>query len=160
MKNWKEECNYRRIKDENGVVIANIIMIDGQDIPVSGEVYAAYSQMARQERYQEELREEIPHVSLEMLTEACVPIEEYARKQTPSPEDICIAKEDRSEFAALLLRLPEALRQLTEAEQELIRALYFEGMSLREYCRSKGVPAMTQHYRLQQIIKKIKYILS
>ncbi len=160
MKNWKEECNYRRIKDENGIVIANIIMIDGQDIPVSDEVYAAYSQMGRQERYQEQLFQDIPHVSLEKLTDTCVPIEEYMLEQTPSPEDICISIEDQAEQAALLHLLPEALEQLTESEQELIRTLYFEGVSLREYCRSKGIPVMTQHYRLQKVLKKLKNILS
>ena len=29
MKNWKDKCNYRRIKDKDGVVIANVIYIDG-----------------------------------------------------------------------------------------------------------------------------------
>jgi RNA polymerase sigma factor (sigma-70 family) len=115
MKNWKDECNYRRIKDENGVMTANVIMIDGQDIPVSAEVYEAYSQMGRQERYQEQL---------------------------------------------LLRLLPKAMEQLTESERELIRELFFEGISLREYCRINGIPTMTQHYRLQQVLKKLKNILS
>ena len=105
MKNWKDECNYRRIKDENGVVTAHVIMIGGQDILVSNEVYEAYSQMGRQERYQEQLLQDIPHVSLEKLADACVPIEEYMLEQAPSPEDICISMEDQAEQAALLLSL-------------------------------------------------------
>lgn len=160
MKNWKDECNYRRIKDENGVVTANVIMIDGQDIPVSAEVYEAYSQMGRQERYQEQLLQDIPHVSLEKLADACVPIEEYMLEQAPSPEDICISMEDQAEQAALLRLLPKAMEQLTESERELIRELFFEGISLREYCRINGIPTMTQHYRLQQVLKKLKNILS
>ncbi len=158
MKNWKEECNYRRIKDENGIVIANIIMIDGQDIPVSDVVYAAYSQMGRQERYQEELREEIPHVSLDKLAAACVPIEEYMLEQAPSPEDIRISMEDQAEQSALLRLLPEAMEQLAESERELIQALFFEGISAREYARRTGVTLRAIQKRRDRILAKLKNI--
>ena len=50
MKNWQESRNYRRIKDENGAVIANIITINGVDVEVSEEVFLAYSQSDRRER--------------------------------------------------------------------------------------------------------------
>ena len=56
MKNWKEERNYRRIKNKDGEIIANIITVDGVDVEVTDEVFLAYSQMNRQERYQEEQR--------------------------------------------------------------------------------------------------------
>ena len=32
MKKWQEECNYRRIYNEAGEVIANIITVDGVDV--------------------------------------------------------------------------------------------------------------------------------
>ena len=32
MSNWKDEYNYRRIKDENGKVIKNVVIIDGKQI--------------------------------------------------------------------------------------------------------------------------------
>ena len=51
MKNWQKNRNYKRIKDENGNVIANIITIDGIDVEVTEEVFLAYSQMDRRERY-------------------------------------------------------------------------------------------------------------
>ena len=35
MKKWQESRNYRRIKNENGEVIANIITVEGQDVEVS-----------------------------------------------------------------------------------------------------------------------------
>ena len=50
MKKWQEIRNYRRVRNENGQVIANIITIDGIDVEVSEEVFLAYSQMDRQER--------------------------------------------------------------------------------------------------------------
>ena len=51
MEKWQESRNYRRIKNENGEVIANIITVDGVDVEVTEEVYLAYSQMDRRERY-------------------------------------------------------------------------------------------------------------
>ena len=39
MYNWKDTRNYRRFRDENGNVIANIIYIDGEEVAVSDEVY-------------------------------------------------------------------------------------------------------------------------
>ena len=51
MYNWKDTRNYRRFRDENGNVIANIIYVDGEEVAVSDEVYEAYASMERRERY-------------------------------------------------------------------------------------------------------------
>ena len=45
MYNWKDTRDYRRFRDENGNVIANIIYIDGEEVAVSDEVYEAYLPM-------------------------------------------------------------------------------------------------------------------
>ena len=50
MKKWQEERNYRRIYNEAGEVIANIITVDGMDVNVAEDVYLAYSQADRRER--------------------------------------------------------------------------------------------------------------
>ena len=51
MKKWQENRNYRRIKNENGEVIANIITVEGQDVEVSEDIFNAYAQADRRERY-------------------------------------------------------------------------------------------------------------
>ena len=43
MKKWQEERNYRRIYNEAGEVIANIITVDGVDVEVAEDVYLAYT---------------------------------------------------------------------------------------------------------------------
>jgi RNA polymerase sigma factor (sigma-70 family) len=158
MKNWQDDRNYRKIRQPDGTV-KNMIFVDGQAVEVTDEVFAAYSQMDRQERYQEEIREEIPHISWEKLADACVPIEEYMLEQAPSPEDICISMEDAAEQAALLRLLPEAMEQLTESEQELIRALFFEGVPAREYARRMGISDMAVRKKRDRILMKLKFIL-
>ena len=48
MYNWKDTRNYRRFRDENGNVIANIIYVDGEEVAVSDEVYEAYASIPKQ----------------------------------------------------------------------------------------------------------------
>ena len=158
MKNWQNNRNYRKIRQPDGTV-KNLIFVDGQAVEVTDEVFAAYSQMDRQERYQEELLQDNPYVSLEKLADACVPIEEYMLEQAPSPEDICISMEDAAEQATLLRLLPEAMEQLTESEQELIRALFFEGVPAREYARRMGISDMAVRKKRDRILMNLKFIL-
>ena len=75
MEKWQENRNYRKIRDENGTVIANIITVDGRDVAVTADVFAAYAQMDRRERY---LSEDLPTgkvLSMERLS-----TREYARR--------------------------------------------------------------------------------
>ena len=153
MEYWKENVNYRQEKGPEGT--RYLITVDGMDVEVEESLYRIYTKMERRERY-----------LVEVESDMCVSLEGLAADEDTipylpdNPESILIAVETEREQASLLCLLPEALEQLTESEREFIRALYFEGISLREYCRSKGIPVMTQHYRLQQVLRKLKNILS
>ena len=153
MEYWKENVNYRQEKGPEGT--RYLITVDGMDVEVEESLYRIYTKMERRERY-----------LVEVESDMCVSLEGLAADEDTipylpdNPESILIAVETEREQASLLCLLPEALEQLTESEREFIRALYFEGISLREYCQSKGIPVMTQHYRLQQVLKKLKNILS
>ena len=153
MEYWKENVNYRQEKGPEGT--RYLITVDGMDVEVEESLYRIYTKMERRERYLVEVESDM-FVSLEGLAAD----EDTIPYLPDNPESILIAVETEREQASLLCLLPEALEQLTESEREFIRALYFEGISLREYCRSKGIPVMTQHYRLQQVLKKLKNILS
>lgn len=69
MKKWQEERNYRRIYNEAGEVIANIITVDGVDVEVAEDVYLAYSQADRRERYVREEQFSGKILSLEQMAE-------------------------------------------------------------------------------------------
>ena len=69
MYNWKDARNYRRFRDENGNVIANIIYVDGEEVAVSDEVYEAYASMDRRERYLEERDNDDKPLSVDALLE-------------------------------------------------------------------------------------------
>ena len=69
MKNWQKNRNYKRVKDKDGNVVANIITVFGQDVEVSDEIFDTYSQMDRRARY---IGEDIPaesEISLERTIE-------------------------------------------------------------------------------------------
>ena len=75
MYNWKDARNYRRFRDENGNVIANIIYVDGEEVAVSDEVYEAYASMDRRERYLTDESDTPQNLSFERCVEDCVPFE-------------------------------------------------------------------------------------
>ncbi len=78
MKSWQKGRNYRRVKDESGHVVRYIITIDGADIEVTEDVFLAYSQAERRERYLEERDQERGLLHLSALAqdrESAVPDE-------------------------------------------------------------------------------------
>lgn len=159
MKNWQSSRNYRRIRMADGT-IKNIIIIDGMTVEVSNEVFLAYSQMERHERYLEELYFKIPHVSFEKLLEADVPIDVYMEKHSPSAEDIVLAAEEEVEYAEFLDLLTNSIAQLKEEDRSLITAIYFDCISLREYARRTGVTLRAIQKRRDRILKDLKKLLT
>ena len=106
MEKWQENRNYRKIRDENGTVIANIITVDGRDVAVTEDVFAAYAQMDRRERY---LSEDLPTgkvLSMEQMAEDGVLPDYVGAETAPSAEDCVLAREserEREELTSLLL---------------------------------------------------------
>ena len=88
MKNWQKNRNYKRIKDENGNVIANIITIDGIDVEVTEEVFLAYSQMDRRERYFFEENGVNKELSLEQMSQDRVQLSYVGAEMTPRAVDV------------------------------------------------------------------------
>lgn len=159
MKKWQKQYNYRRIKDENDVVVRNLIFIDGEPVEVNEEVYKAYSSMARREVYQEKLLADTSPISLEKLAEKNVPIDLYFTEHAPSVEDLLIEKEDEEECAVLINKLAAALSSLAEHERVLVQTLFFDGISAREYGRRCGVSDMAIRKKRDRILKKLKGLL-
>ena len=160
MKNWKEERNYRTVKNDKGEVIAHIITIDGKDIPVSEEVFRVYSQMDRRERYQEERQGNHPQVSLDMLRENYVPLDLYIKNHALSAEEMLLQKEDKEEAEQNKIRLLSAMQSLTGDERALLHALYAEGLSAREYAKRLGVYHRTVLYHRDKVLKKLRQKIS
>lgn len=159
MKKWQESRNYRKFKQSDGS-IKNIIYADGQTVEVTDEVYRAYSQMDRQERYQLEHQSHDRMISLEKMLEDDMRLEYLTSKHEPSAEHYAIVAETEKELTALLHLLPKAMNQLAEDEQALILALFLDGTSAREYARRTGVTLRAIQKRRDRILGKLKNIIA
>lgn len=156
MKKWQESRNYRRVRDENEQVIANIITVDGVDVEVSEEVFLAYSQMDRRERYIAEEAEKGRVLSLEKFLEDGGPLEKLGVRPVSSAESTVIQDEDAALAEKLKKRIKPALAALDESERQLVQALFFDKISAREYAKRLGVYHRTVLYRRDKILKKLR----
>lgn len=157
MKNWQRTRNYKRIKDKDGNVVANIITVFGQDVEVSDEIFDTYSQMDRRARY---IGEDIPaesEISLERTIEDGIHIETLENAE-PSAEEICIEHENAKMREEQAKHLPIVLAKLCDDEKRLIDALYFRGLGVREYAREISVPPMKIVRDRNRILDKLKNI--
>ena len=57
-------------------------------------------------------------------------------------------------------RLHAAIRQLSHDQQEMVRAIYFENVSVNDYAARMGVTQSAISHRLQTVKKKLKKLLS
>lgn len=57
-------------------------------------------------------------------------------------------------------RLHAAIRQLSHDQQEMVRAIYFENVSVNDYAARMGVTQSAISHRLQTVKKKLKKFLS
>ncbi len=146
MKYWQNDRNYRKYENADGS-FTYVITIDDRDIEISAEVYAAYSQADRRERYQSE-RDSGRLLSLERFEEDGMQLSHLTDKYIESAEDTVIK-------SLLKGQLGEALALLSEEEQRLIRSIYFKGVSFRELSGESGIPVMTLHDRMRRIIEKL-----
>ncbi len=150
---WQESRNYRRFKNEKGEVVRRVITVDEQDIEVSEEVFLAYSQAERRERYIAEEVEQGLVLSLDKLIEDGVPLQKLGVEPVESAEDSVVELERKAER---FQQLPEALAALADSDRELIESLYFKGMSTREYARFLGISQRAVIKRRDRILKLMK----
>lgn len=160
VKNWKDSRNYRRIRDEYDNVVANIITINNVDIEVSEEVFLAYSQMDRRDRYLSEDAYSDRVLSLDRLEEDNMKLEFLGAEPQPSAEALYLEKAAAMERDAMRSRLISALNTLDDRDMELISAMFFEGVSAREYARRTGVSDMAVRKRRDRILKNLKNFLT
>ena len=154
MKKWQENRNYRRIRDDSGKVVANIITVDGMDVCVTEDV--AYAQMDRRERY---LREDAPtgkQLSLEQMAEDGILPDYVGAETSPSAEECCLEYECAAEREKLSGLLLAALISLEGRDRQLITALFYDHLSTRECARLQGVSQRAVIKRRDRILRDMK----
>lgn len=130
-----------------------VIKIEGKLIEVTPDVYYAYFRMERQERGQEEKKKRNAVMSYDVLdSENMIGAEAMPDLIVPSLEHQIISRENHD-------TLHQAVDALPKAERELIKAIYFEGMTEKEYAKASGMSQTGISYRRRKILSKLKLLL-
>ena len=129
------------------------IHVPGAFVEVSEDIYFAYYQEKRRGRTLREKDERNGAISYDGLdTPELSGQEMIPDRDAVSVEDAAIANILRGE-------LRRCLALLDEPDRQLIHALYFEGLSEREYAKRVGVPQRTINDRRHRALRKLKKLL-
>lgn len=130
-----------------------IIKVSGELVEVTPEVYGEYYRMRRYARYQEErdlLHGKTLYSNLdtnEVLGEELIP-----NQNALSTEDAAIAH-------ILSEKLHWCMEMLPKDEHDLIQALYFDGLTEREYASQIGVSQNAVNKRRRRILAHLKIFM-
>ena len=150
MQNWQKNRNYRKYEQANGS-FTYIITVDGVDVGVSKEVYEAYSQADRRERYCTE-RDTGRLLSIERFAEEGISLECLLDEHIESAEDsVC--------QTLLVEQVTAAFLALTPDERNLLQALVIGGVTERDYAASIGLSQKGINKRKHKILEKLKNLV-
>ncbi len=129
------------------------IRIHNTLVPVTSDVYKAYHSTKRSEKTLNEKDERNGLVSYNALDTADILGEEIVYDaEALSVENIAVNN-------VLCDKLRRCLDMLPEKERELIKALYFEELSERQFAEQTGNHYMTIHNRKVRILRKLKIMM-
>ena len=127
-----------------------IIIIRGNQVEVSREIYQAYYGMERHTRTLDEKDQRHGLVR-------------YSNLDTPElsgeamiPDHNAVSTEDAAIAHILCDKLHRCLKLLPKGDQKLLNAIYFEGLSERELAEQSGVPQSTINDRRRRAILRLK----
>lgn len=150
-----EEITYtelcRRRETNQSYEGKKFIPLHGMLMEVTQEQYQEFYQDRRRQKYLDERSKGNGDISIDMLT-------------TPefNGEDILVSSEDVEEQAVhriLVESLRSCLTSLTADEQDLIKALFYDGHSERAWSAKSGIPQKTINDRKRRILDKLRKMM-
>lgn len=129
------------------------IRVQGIFVPVTKEVYLAYYQMERRERTLSEKDARHGLLYYNALDT------EYLRGEELLVHESACTVEEEAIAHMIQEQLRQCLKQLSKKEQELLYALYVEGLSERQFSKQTGIPHRTINARKQRILARLKKML-
>ena len=128
------------------------IPVDGKLYETTKEIYEAYYQMDRRERYLEERDIKKGVMNFGDIDDANYSAEERIIDENTDIEAEVINK-------ILYRAVLEAMSSLSEEEKWLIQELFFYGKSQRQLSKEQDIPLMTIHNRKEKVLEKIRKII-
>jgi len=146
MQNWRKNRNYRKYPNADGS-FTYVIWIDGVRVEVSEEVFKAYSQEDRKERYLTE-RDAGRLLSLEQFRDEGITLDHLVDEHIESAEQSVL-------HAMLKEQAMEVVTTLKPDEQRLIQAVVMDDVTEQEYADVIGTSQVAVHKRKKRILKRI-----
>ena len=130
-----------------------IMRVGDQLIEVKKEVYLLHHQTKRRALYLEErdLANGVVYYN-DMDTEETTGEDAIPDKTSPPVDEAVVQK-------IMIEKLNESLVLLNQAERDLIKALFYDGFSEREWASTTGIPQKTINDRKQRILNKLKKLI-
>jgi len=130
------------------------IPVEGKLVEVEEPVYTEYYRMGRRERNLEERDQENGVMSYDALdNNGLVGQEMFQDRERGTLEDMALAKE-------LLEQLHRCIGMLPKAEQDLIHAIYFEGMRDTEYARKAKMSQSGVSRKHKKTLSKLRFLMN
>jgi len=140
----REECNIYKNK--------KFIPLHKSLLEVSENEYKEFYKEVEQKKYRKRQSQNFKFISINNI-----------ENDNVRGKDILVDENCNIEFEVEkkmeIERLRNALLQLTEEEYKLIKALFYDEKTVREYAEIKGIPFASIQYRKKLIIEKLKKIL-
>lgn len=126
----------------------HFIYVSKRLMEVSHDDYVRHYKELERIRYLKKMDIENGLISMESMDDAD---SDYTSSSDYVPE--------RVEIAIMMKKLSDCLLMLTDDELELIKAIFFDGLSEREYALRKGVYNNAVHKKKVRILKKLKDLM-
>lgn len=137
-----------------------LIKIGKEQVSVSKEIYKEYYKMKRRERYLEQ-DIKVGRIAVDFETETVdfVPSKEDSINRLielgADFEDDQMIEDILCDKATMLI-LQEAMAELNEKEQELIKALYYKDLTMREVAKEENISHVAVVKRHKKVLDKLK----
>jgi RNA polymerase sigma factor (sigma-70 family) len=136
------------------------IKIGKEQVPVSEEIYKEFYRMDRRERYMEkDVKVGRMVVDPKAETVEYIPSKEDSINRLMDLggdfEDDQMIEDILCDKATLLI-LQEAMAELNEKEQELIKALYYKDLTVREVAKEENISHVAVIKRRNKVLDKLK----
>ena len=128
------------------------IKLDNVLLEVTKEEYKKFDLEDQREKYVGKLKNKYKTISLDKVY-----ADKYTLKDVIPDSDDEMA--DKLQRKIEIEKMKKALLMLSEEEYKLIKALYYDRKTIRQYALKIGIPYATVQYNKKIILKKIKKIL-
>lgn len=129
------------------------IKVPGTLVEVTKDVYLAYFRARRRWSAQNERDTYNGLISYDAMD-----TEEMLGEET-IPDSATLGVEDVALDRLMQEKLHRCLAELSMPEQDMLHALYFDGLSERQFSQRAGIPQRTIHDRKRRALAKLKKML-